>query len=68
MNMSAERATSENFDLTDVIRRIHRMERMDGRPHEGDLLALESKGVVMPTYTMENPAEFTIVELDLQNQ
>lgn len=71
--MSAEIVSGDKGDLSSLdfgvlIYTVDKMESEDGQPQDGDLLYVRGRGVIMPTYTMENPAEFEIEVLDLINQ
>ena len=71
--MTAETLVGEVRDLSaldfgTLIDAIDKMEAEDGQPQEKDLLYVRGKGVIMPNYTMQNPTEFKIEVLDLNNQ
>lgn len=56
------------LDFGTLIDTIDEMEAEDGQPQKNDLLYARGRGVIMPSYTMQNPAEFEIELLDLNNQ
>ena len=70
--MSLEAPTQllgQGLSFEAVIELIHAEEQADTQPKESDLILTPGgKRASIPLYSMQNPDQFEIVKLDLQNE